>query len=262
LTDPRYDRERDFHNQQTDRWNTVSKFYAVTASSADFYGDLLESRADGARVLEYGCGEGSSGFALAERGASVVGIDISDGRIARAREAASASGAADLTFLVMNAEQLEFEDDTFDLICGTGILHHLDLERAYAEIARTLKPSGAAVFLEPLGHNPLINLYRRLTPRFRTADEHPLRVADLERAQRFFGRTDFRFFHLASLASVPLRSTRSFTGVLRALERADRRLFTTVPFVSRYAWTTVMILGDPLPSFVQRRESPVSASAA
>jgi SAM-dependent methyltransferase len=244
LTDPRYERERAFHNQQTNRWESVSKFYRVTASSQGFYSGLLKSHAVGGRVLEYGCGEGSNGFELAELGAEVVGIDISDGRIARARDAA-AGVTGQLSFMVMNAEELEFDDDTFDLICGTGILHHLDLNRAYGEIARTLKPSGAAVFLEPLGHNPLINLYRRLTPGFRTDDEHPLRTADLEGARGFFGRAEFHFFHLTSLASVPLGRTSAFGPVLRLLERFDRQLFATVPFLSRYAWTTVMVLGDP-----------------
>jgi ubiquinone/menaquinone biosynthesis C-methylase UbiE len=64
----------------------------------------------------------------------------------------------------MNAEATTFPDNSFDLICGSSILHHLNLDKACAEIRRILRPDGGAVFIEPLGHNPLINMFRKLTP--------------------------------------------------------------------------------------------------
>ena len=42
------------------------------------------------------------------------------------------------------------------------------------EISRILKPNGKLLFIEPLGTNPLINFYRKLTPKSRSKDEHPL----------------------------------------------------------------------------------------
>jgi hypothetical protein len=48
-----------------------------------------------------------------------------------------------------------------------------DLSLACSEIARVLRPGGPAIFVEPLGHNPLINAYRKRTPALRTVDEHP-----------------------------------------------------------------------------------------
>ena len=59
--------------------------------------------------------------------------------------------------------------------------------RGAREIARTLKPGGTALFIEPLGHNPAHQLYRRMTPSMRTADEHPLLQSDLASARRHFG---------------------------------------------------------------------------
>ena len=58
-------------------------------------------------------------------------------------------------YLAMNPEHLDFGDGAFDVVCGTGILHRLDLGRALAEVARVLRPSGSAVFVEPLGCSPL-----------------------------------------------------------------------------------------------------------
>src|SRR3546814_15436315 len=80
------------------------------------------------------------------------------------------------TFSVDNAEQTSFPDASFDRIGGSGILHHLDLDSAYAEIARLLKPGGRAVFLEPLGHNPLYHAYRDRPPPMRTENENPLHI--------------------------------------------------------------------------------------
>jgi hypothetical protein len=47
-------------------------------------------------------------------------------------------------------------------------------------MTKILQPKGKAIFIEPLGHNFLINLYRRLTPNIRSADEHPLLAKDLK----------------------------------------------------------------------------------
>jgi SAM-dependent methyltransferase len=257
----RCDREREFHNAPVqERWKNVGKFYAITSTSQGHYESLLLADCCGKQVLEYGCGEGSSAFLLARNGATVTGIDISDFRIRQARQQARSLRINDVSLLVMNAEDVQFPEDTFDLICGTGILHHLDLDSALAEVARTLRPDGRAVFLEPLGHNPAINAYRRRTPRFRTRDEHPLLMRDLALLEAYFGRVEARFFHLTTLLAVPLRRTRVFTPLFRTLDFVDRSLFRLFPFVRRYAWTTVFSVAEPLPGVA--REHVDSAAGA
>ncbi len=246
MSEARYAREQEFHDQaHGGRWQAVEKYYAVTESSHVEYHSRIMSAAPGADVLEYGCGEGSSAFVLAERGASVTGIDISPERISRAKEEARTRKLADVSFRVMNAERLEFEDNTFDLICGTSIIHHLDLHRSSAELARTLKPTGKAIFLEPLGHNPLINAYRRRTPGYRTHDEHPLLMRDLQLLGGRFEIVDTRFFHLVSLAAYPFGSRRGFGSILRGLDRVDSALFALAPPLRRYAWIVVLSLVRP-----------------
>jgi SAM-dependent methyltransferase len=246
----RQEREAEFHDRLFvgGKRPEAAKFYAIDRRSSEYYGELLEARAAGSRILEYGCGPGSAAFFLAERGAHVDGIDISSVAIDKAAEAAREQGVDDRTsFQVMDAEALAFDDGSFDVVCGTGILHHLDLERAYRELARVLKPGGEAIFMEPMGHNPVINLYRRRTPELRTEDEHPLLMKDLERAETYFGEVRPRFFHLQSLLAVPLRGRRSFERFLSALETADDRLFRLAPPLRRYAWMTVVRLAQPKP---------------
>jgi ubiquinone/menaquinone biosynthesis C-methylase UbiE len=247
----RLTRERDAHNKifSEHTRESAEKFYRIIHRSRALYEGLIRSHSPGAHALEYGCGMGRHAPDIARHGAArVVGIDISDVAIAHAQEAAVADGLSQAEYLVMNAEELKFPDNSFDLICGTAILHHLDLTRAYAELARVLRPGGLAVFMEPLGHNPLINLYRRLTPRLRTVDEHPLFMRDIAAAKAHFGEVTPHFFILQSLAAVPFHGKPYFRKVLHALESADAALFRALPFTRRYAWQVILTLEKPIQS--------------
>jgi SAM-dependent methyltransferase len=245
----RHLREKEFHDRiygERRRDDVVRKYYKIMDGRIRFYEEVLVSRSSGRRVLEYGCGQGGHAYLLAEKGAFVTAIDLSETAIEQAEQTARARGLEDNTdFRVMNAEALDFPDDTFDVVCGTAIIHHLDLHKAYSEIARVLKPDGLAVFMEPLGHNPLINLYRGLTPRLRTEDEHPLRLEDFELARSFFEEVEVSYFHLLSLLAVPFGGTRPFPRVLRTLDAADRFLFRHLPAARKHAWYSVIILALP-----------------
>lgn len=243
----RKQREKSFHDAAFAtgaRRARAGKFYSIASASRAAYRDALLARRAGGRALEYGCGQGSQSLFLAASGTRVVGIDLSTVGLAQARAAAEEARAR-AAYSVMDAERLAFPDETFDTVCGSSILHHLDLERAYPEIARVLKPGGAAVFLEPLGHNPAINLYRRVTPELRTTDEHPLRDADLRSARAYFDDVRVRFFHLVALAAVPLRYAPGFHLLLRALDGIDRALFAAFPPSRRWAWRAVIEMSNP-----------------
>ena len=80
---------------------------------------------------------------LARHGAHVSAFDISDESARTARHALEEAGFGHrASVYVMDAENLAFADNTFDIIVCSGVLHHLDLERAYYELARVLKPGG------------------------------------------------------------------------------------------------------------------------
>jgi SAM-dependent methyltransferase len=241
----RQDREREFHNRAfaDDVRQRAWKYWAANRALDERYVGAVLEAADGRDVLEYGCGQGGLAVRLAEHGAQVIGIDISEVAVEQARDQAQRAGVADRAhFQTMDAEALEFPDDRFDLVCGNGILHHLDLDRALGEISRVLRPGARAVFSEPLGHNPLINLYRRRTPEMRTVDEHPLLMEDLALARRHFDQVDVEYFTLFTLGATPLRRRRRFSAALSALERLDRTLFTTIPSAGRYAWMSLLVM--------------------
>jgi len=243
----RLQREKEFHDRAfSERTRApVDKFYSIAGGCWHAYTNALLNECQGKRVLEYGCGPGSSAFQLREHGAQVIGIDISEVAIQQAKAIAEQSPTAStITFRVMNAEDLQFPDRDFDMVCGSCILHHLNLERSLTEISRVLRESGKAVFVEPLGHNPLINLYRRLTPNLRTEDEHPLLDRDLTLIRHYFGKVQITYFHLLSLCAMPFRKTSAFDRILKMFDAMDRMLFT-VPVVRKQAWLVVMELSEP-----------------
>lgn len=243
----RYLREKAFHDHafQQDTRQSVEKYYSLAGKREAWYDTCLRRYFTNGWALEYGCGQGSHAFILAQNNMKVSAIDISDTAIDQAKVEALAQNLTSINFAKMNAEWLAFEDRSFDLVCGRGILHHLDLHRAYHEVARVLTPEGAALFSEPLGHNPAINLFRRLTPGLRTPDEHPLRIDDLVLAREYFSTIQIWYFDLLTLLAVPFRKFRFYDRLLRVLGIGDHLLFRLVPPLKRHSWYCVMLLRDP-----------------
>jgi SAM-dependent methyltransferase len=238
-------REGEFHDHAfaEDVRASADRFYSVAHRGYERYRALVRENAAGAHVLEYGCGPGSEAFELAAAGATVHGIDISPVAIDMAKRTAVERGVdGRCRFDVMNAEALTFPAASFDRICGSGILHHLDLARGFAEIARTLKPGGRAIFVEPLGHNPAINWYRRRTPKMRTADEHPLLARDLAEARKHFARVRPEFHSLSVLAAVPLLRWRYFDAARALLQKLDDVILSPRSPLRWGAWLVVLIL--------------------
>ncbi|MGE4425981.1 MAG: class I SAM-dependent methyltransferase [Solirubrobacteraceae bacterium] len=100
------------------------------------------------RSLEIGAGTGYITLHLLRAG--VVGrataTDISPGMVDALRGNAERLGL-EVVARVADAERLPFDDETFDLVCGHAVLHHIpDLDRAFAELHRVLRPGGVIVF--------------------------------------------------------------------------------------------------------------------
>jgi ubiquinone/menaquinone biosynthesis C-methylase UbiE len=250
--------EAAFHDKlrglyQTDRaqyatFTSNEKFYAVVRSSDDFYYRWLRENATGKKVLDFGCGNGIASVETAKFAAHVTGIDISPEAARIAREHAEEAGvAANTTFAVMDAEALEFERGAFDVVSARGVLHHMDLDAALAQIHRVLAPDGKAIFLEALANNPIIHAYRQRTPHLRTAweTEHILRFEDAAKMRRYFDEVQVRPFHLAVLAAVPLRKTRVFKPALALLEGIDRAALR-LPGLRKQGWMACFLLSEPV----------------
>lgn len=100
---------------------------------------------DGRAVLDIGVGTGGPAVALArEFGANVIGIDIEDGVLERARALVHETGLAERIRLEkVEPGPLPFPDASFDVVFSKDSLVHVPDKRAlYAEIERVLRPGG------------------------------------------------------------------------------------------------------------------------
>jgi ubiquinone/menaquinone biosynthesis C-methylase UbiE len=108
----------------------------------------LEGRRFG-DALEIGSGTGYFSLNLVQLGVieRLTATDISPGMLKRLAATADALGLDGVSTVATEAEELPFEDESFDLVLGHAVLHHIpDLDRAFAEFRRVLRPGGMIAF--------------------------------------------------------------------------------------------------------------------
>lgn len=130
-------------------FNAVAATYDAWAeTSRPFRQRMLDAieLQPGQRLLDIACGPGLLTLEAAEilgREGRAIGIDIADKMIEVARRKAAQQRLTNVEFQRMDAEQLEFDDETFDAVtAGLAVFHFPDPERALAEMHRVLKPGG------------------------------------------------------------------------------------------------------------------------
>jgi SAM-dependent methyltransferase len=175
--------------------------------AADFSG------AKGLRVLEIGCGLGTDGAQFALAGADYTGIDLTEAAIELAKrrfELFKLPG----TLRTADAENLDFADESFDLVYSHGVLHHTpDIAAAVREIHRVLRQGGRAVVM----------LYHRDSYNYR------INISLLRRAgvRLLKWNTGVKFVHL--LTAEPEQSLREHARRLKA----ERSYLSSEEFLSR-----------------------------
>ncbi|NEQ35093.1 MAG: class I SAM-dependent methyltransferase [Okeania sp. SIO3I5] len=196
-------KERKFH----DIWastidiegiRVVDYFESCTAPENRFIlkqmGDLTDKY-----LLDLGCGAGENSVYFAKKGARCLATDYSPGMVDVAVNLAEKNGVK-VEGKVMDAMALEFPDNTFDFVYASNLLHHLpNPTLAIREMHRVLKPGGKACFWEPLKHNPVINVYRRIATKVRTEDETPLDINIIDFVKSLYSETAYDTFWLATL---------------------------------------------------------------
>jgi len=205
---------------------------------SDVRDELMEEIGDvsGKRVLDYGCGSGELGIYLTSLGGEVYGFDLSAEGVKAARQAA-ASYRLRASFEAMDAESLGYRDNSFDLVVGFGVLHHvIKYRNASSELHRVLAPGGLAVFAETLWDNPFINFVRRFTKVEDDAGDAKLTHASIREFARSFSHLEVKkrhfFYMLKRFSTLPVRDlSRPLQPrpMWRAVKRMDEILLKISP---------------------------------
>lgn len=210
---------------------TIERYQASASGSLPHY--ALEQMIawavplEGVRILEICCHTAEFGTILAKLGANVVSVDIAEPLIEVARRRAELNGVTDrLRPEVMSVHDLQFANDTFDIVFGKAALHHLDLTLARNEIHRVLKPGGVGIFSEPIVFAPFLEALRPWVPvpiNRESPDERQLSRRDLAQFCEPFAKSEFAYFRLIS------RLGRIAPWALSSLTRLDTALLAAIP---------------------------------
>lgn len=133
---------------------------AYVASAGHATGDDLErllawGRAVGPRhVLDVATGGGHTALAFARIAARVTACDLTEAMLAAARGLAGERGAGNVRFVAADVAVLPFPDATFDAVtCRIAPHHFADVAAAVREVRRVLRPGGAFLLQDILGHD-------------------------------------------------------------------------------------------------------------
>lgn len=203
----------------------------------------------GKRVLDCGCGFGAISAILAKRGAFVEAFDISAKMVAIAKHLIRKNGiAGSVTVREGAVEKLGYPAEAFDLVVGTAILHHVDIEPAASEIYRVLKPRGRAIFWEPIVKSSVREAMRKLYRRFGTVfvhgseEEHPLTKEEIGILEGALGSITIHTCSFAPLSLIlnkllPIRIPR----LRRMVEKVDVVIDRAFPFLRRLETNHVLV---------------------
>jgi 2-polyprenyl-3-methyl-5-hydroxy-6-metoxy-1,4-benzoquinol methylase len=215
------------------KYATPSQLWDWRQLAALLLGDIA-----GKALLDYGCGMGEESVYFAKLGAHVTAIDISEVGVATLKRRA-AHHKLDIRALEMRCDQTSFADASFDRVHGMGILHHVGIDTALAEVWRVLRPGGVAVFLEPMGDSPTVEAVKTFLMKHArflgdfddvTDHEHNLRWDEVGRATKRFSRATTVPYHLL------YRLKRFIPESMHdAVRRIDHGVLSMLPSLQHYA---------------------------
>lgn len=209
------------------------------------------------KLLELGCGAGEASIYFAKKGALVTATDLSKGMLNVVNKL-SLKHKVKVETVQCKSDKLPFEDSSFDIIYAANLLHHVDHEPTLKEVNRVLKKGGLFISWDPLDHNILINIYRRIATKVRTDDEQPLKMKDLKLFKKYFSKIEYDttwFFTLwlfikFYLKGVNPNKERYWKKIIiehkkleksyNRLDKVDKIFLRLFPFMKRYCWNIVI----------------------
>lgn len=222
-----------------DKYRAPRDSWDFRQRQAMFLGNLA-----GKRLLDYGCGMGEETVYFAKLGAEVTSIDVSPVGIEITKNRAAANGVGHrVSAQLMDCTQTSFPDESFDVVHGLGILHHIGLHGGLMEVRRVLKTGGRAVFFEWMGQSASVDrlknlLYGKEYSSFKSEHEQPLKFSDLRQEAKYFSVFRVYPYHL----TYRLRRLLPFIRRSDWSARTDHMLLRLLPPLRRFAGGAIIYL--------------------
>jgi ubiquinone/menaquinone biosynthesis C-methylase UbiE len=135
---------KEWFNQIDNDFFSISQEFAHNPNSFPFSNLIDFNNLKGKKVLEIGCGMGSHASLFAKSGIDYTGIDITKYAVETTNKRLELFGLNNnAKAKQMDAENMEFKDNSFDFVWSWGVIHHSsNTEKIVNEIYRVLKPEG------------------------------------------------------------------------------------------------------------------------
>ena len=183
-----------WNSKQGQNWVTFQNDLDLMLGSVTDQLIAIVNPEPGLKIVDLGCGAGASTFEFAELIApsgKIHGIDVSEPLIERARQRQQELEADNVTFAIADAQEQQLGSGDYDIgVSRFGLMFFSDTEKAFRNIARSIRPGGRLVFAAWAGpeHNPWFALpqqaaIERLGP-VEASDPHapgPLAFRDADR---------------------------------------------------------------------------------
>ena len=233
-------------NNERRPWNSYWRTYEVAVDLAE----KLKKPNYQPTLLDFGCGAGDNSIRFARAGFNITGFDISENNIKSCKQLFEKNDI-EADFRVSVAEELPFQDESFDMVAGIDILHHVDIPASIKEVRRVLKKNGIAVFREPLEAALFDSLRNtKLVLKFFpntasleahiTEDERKLNNHDLEVLREVF--PDIRIERSLILARFDRFFRKLSDPKPSILEKMDFSISRLIPFYSKLGGAAVIIM--------------------
>ncbi len=210
--------------------------YSTNRAVRKFVDNWIITNSEKKVVLDLACGSGEMTLLSALSGSLLsIGTELAPLSV-QANNELKDKVNGNLFFILDDVENMSLPSDSVDVVICSGMLHHVDLNRAIPEIARVLKTNGKILAIEALKYNPVFNLYRKLTPGARTHWEaaHILGLKEVNFINKYIPLRKVRYWQLFSILAIFFpKSIRS--PVLSFFEILDN-VFLNIPYLNRMAW--------------------------
>lgn len=198
------------------------------------------------KVLELGCGNGLLSVYLAKMGAWVTAVDTSVVGIQNTQKLADLSQVrSKIKAHSLDALELMTLNDSFDIIVGRFVLHHIEPFDVFTDVLFNItKTGGRGVFRENSSRNLILRFFRKFAsgrfgiPKYGDEKEYPLQLKELEMLHQKFDKveihyTEFKFLRMINEYLLGHNRQNLFMKI-------DQWIYNHFPYLHKYSYTQII----------------------